>query len=110
MSFDLVIEIENEPGALARIAAAMARVDAGTPRRALRTAAHPVPDLPPLLQAALEAHPAARAAFTAFPPSHRREYIEWIAEARREDTRARRVLQAVEWIADGKPRNWKYLR
>jgi uncharacterized protein YdeI (YjbR/CyaY-like superfamily) len=59
---------------------------------------------------ALAANPAAAANFEAFSPSARREYLEWVADARREDTRARRVTTAVEWIAEGKPRNWKYIR
>lgn len=48
--------------------------------------------------------------FEAFPPSHRREYVEWIVEAKGEDTRKRRLESAVQWIAEGKPRNWKYTR
>lgn len=39
----------------------------------------------------------------------RREYVEWITEARREETRDKRVAQALEWRAEGKPRNWKYM-
>ena len=46
--------------------------------------------------------------FDAFPPSAQREYIEWIIEAKREETRAKRLAQAVEWMAEGKRRNWKY--
>ena len=52
----------------------------------------------------------AKQVFDAFAPSCRREYIEWITEAKREETRARRVAQAVEWIAEGKQRHWKYQR
>jgi uncharacterized protein YdeI (YjbR/CyaY-like superfamily) len=63
---------------------------------------------PPELVAALAKNKKAKAAFEAFPPSHRREYSEWIAQAKGEDTRARRVEQAIEWIAEGKSRNWKY--
>ena len=48
-------------------------------------------------------------AFYAFSPSHQREYIEWLTEAKREETRQKRLLQAVDWLAEGKPRNWKYL-
>ena len=48
------------------------------------------------------------AAFDAFAPSHKREYIEWITEAKREETRAKRLAQAVEWMAEGKRRHWKY--
>jgi Bacteriocin-protection, YdeI or OmpD-Associated/Domain of unknown function (DU1801) len=44
------------------------------------------------------------------PPGQQREYVEWITEAKREDTRARRVAQAIEWLAEGKSKNWKYER
>ena len=46
--------------------------------------------------------------FEASSPSHRREYIEWITEARTDATRERRMATAVEWIREGKGRNWKY--
>ncbi|HEX5068967.1 MAG TPA: YdeI/OmpD-associated family protein [Vicinamibacterales bacterium] len=65
---------------------------------------------PAYLTAALRKNPVALARFTAFPPSHRREYIEWIVDAKQEATRERRMAQAIEWIADGKARNWKYER
>jgi hypothetical protein len=58
---------------------------------------------------ALKKNRKAKAIFDGFPPSHRREYAEWIAEAKRPETRARRTAQAVAWIAEGKQRNWKYL-
>jgi uncharacterized protein YdeI (YjbR/CyaY-like superfamily) len=45
----------------------------------------------------------------AFSPSHKREYVQWITEAKSEDTRKRRLSQAVEWMSEGKPRNWKYM-
>jgi uncharacterized protein YdeI (YjbR/CyaY-like superfamily) len=64
--------------------------------------------VPPELTAALAKNRKARANFDAFPPSHKREYNEWIGEAKREETKAARVKQAVEWIAEGKARNWKY--
>ena len=48
--------------------------------------------------------------FEAMSPSHKREYIEWITEAKGADTRARRVAQTIEWVAEGKGRNWKYER
>ncbi len=65
----------------------------------------PVPDD---FAAALAGNASAKAAFDAFAPSHRREYLEWIVEAKREETRAKRIAQAVEWLAEGKKRNWKY--
>ena len=48
------------------------------------------------------------AAFEKFPPSHRKEYIEWLTEAKRDETREKRLATKLEWLADGKPRNWKY--
>src|ERR1044072_2999528 len=53
---------------------------------------------------------ARKATFDAFSPSHKREYLEWITEAKSPETRDRRVSQAVEWLAEGKSRNWKYKR
>jgi uncharacterized protein YdeI (YjbR/CyaY-like superfamily) len=58
--------------------------------------------------AAVKKNRKALAAFEAFSPSHRREYLEWITEAKSEDTRQRRITQAIEWMAQGKSRNWKY--
>lgn len=52
----------------------------------------------------------ARATFEALAPGHKREYADWITEAKRDETRARRIAQALEWLAEGKSRNWKYGR
>ena len=60
------------------------------------------------LQTALDSNPAARAAFEGFPPGGRREYVEWVVEAKRPETRDKRIAQAVEWMAEGKRRHWKY--
>lgn len=60
------------------------------------------------LASALKKNKKAAAAFKGFPPSHKREYVDWISEAKRQDTRKRRVDTAVEWMAEGKSRNWKY--
>lgn len=62
------------------------------------------------LLAALRNNARARAAYDLLSPSHKREYIEWITEAQRNETRKRRVATAVEWIAEGRIRNWKYVR
>ena len=64
----------------------------------------------PKLKAALARNAKARAHFDAFSPSAQRDYVEWIAEAKAEETRERRLAQAIEWIAAGKPRNWKYMK
>lgn len=66
--------------------------------------------VPPILHSALAKNAKAREAFEAFSPSHKREYIRWITEAKSDDTRQRRVETALEWIAEGKSRNWKYER
>lgn len=66
--------------------------------------------MPVDLSAALRKNAKARATFDGFSPSHRREYVEWIAGARRADTRARRLVTAIEWMAEGKPQNWKYIK
>jgi uncharacterized protein YdeI (YjbR/CyaY-like superfamily) len=50
----------------------------------------------------------AKIVFENFPPSHKHEYLQWITEAKQEETRARRIASAVEWISEGKGRNWKY--
>jgi uncharacterized protein YdeI (YjbR/CyaY-like superfamily) len=63
---------------------------------------------PPALAAALKKNKKAQAAFDGFPPSHRREYIEWITEAKTEATRDKRIATTVEWLLEGKQRNWKY--
>jgi uncharacterized protein YdeI (YjbR/CyaY-like superfamily) len=65
--------------------------------------------VPLTLLAGLKKNAKARATFGSFSPSHRREYIEWITEAKREETRDKRVAQALEWLAEGKSRNWKYV-
>ena len=64
--------------------------------------------MPADLVAALAGHEAARRCFDAFPPGKQREYVDWIVEAKRDETRARRLAQAIEWLAQGKPRHWKY--
>jgi uncharacterized protein YdeI (YjbR/CyaY-like superfamily) len=71
-------------------------------------AAKPELAIPPEFAAALAANPAATATLEGFAPSHRREYVEWIVEAKRPETRDKRIAQAIAWLAEGKKRNWKY--
>lgn len=68
----------------------------------------PAPRTPTDLGEALARNAKARAAWTGSSPSHRREYVEWITEAKRPETRVRRVATTVAWVATGKSRNWKY--
>ena len=65
-------------------------------------------EAPPEFTKALKANKKASAAFAAFSPSCKREYVEWIADAKRAETRDKRIATAIEWISEGKQRNWKY--
>jgi uncharacterized protein YdeI (YjbR/CyaY-like superfamily) len=64
--------------------------------------------VPADLAEALKKNEKARATFDAFSPSHRREYIEWITEAKQQATRDRRLATTIEWLTEGRSRNWKY--
>jgi len=66
--------------------------------------------MPADLAAALKKNTKAQATFEGFRPSYKREYLEWITEAKTEETRRKRLDTAIEWMADGKPRNWKYMK
>jgi uncharacterized protein YdeI (YjbR/CyaY-like superfamily) len=62
----------------------------------------------PAFTAALAKNKKAKATFDAFPPSARNEYLEWQAEAKTDATRDKRLATTIEWLAEGKRRNWKY--
>jgi hypothetical protein len=78
--------------------------------RAVKPNREPRPQLemPADFAAALAKVGAAKQHYEAFAPSKQRDYLEWVLEAKREETRAKRIAQAVEWLAEGKSRNWKY--
>lgn len=77
-------------------------------RPARRRRSTPALRVPPDFAKALTGRP--KAMFAKLSPSHRREYVEWITSAKREETRKRRIATAVAWIAEGKSQNWKYER
>ena len=93
---------------LAHIRKAAKLNEDGVKAPAQRKSAKPFPQEPDDLVAALRKNKAAQATYEAFPPSCKREYVEWITEAKREETRAKRLAQAVEWMAEGKRRNCMY--
>ncbi len=66
--------------------------------------------VPDCLAAALKKNKRADETFSNFSYSHRKEYVEWIVEAKREETREKRLKTAIEWLAQGKSRNWKYAK
>ncbi|HEY4099276.1 MAG TPA: YdeI/OmpD-associated family protein [Gemmatimonadales bacterium] len=82
------------------------RIKVAKPKRAPK----PVPRTPADFQGALKRNRKALSSWEAFAPSHRREYIEWITEAKTDATRTRRLATAMEWISEGKQRNWKYMQ
>lgn len=84
-------------------------IDAGGgARKREPKAPRPALSAPPELLQALEREPRAQAFYASLPPSAQREYIEWITEAKQAATRERRLIQTVEWLGEGKRRNWKY--
>jgi len=109
--FGRITALADLPGekTLVKIVQAAAKLNdekISVPRRTPK--AKPPIKVPPYFTAALKKNKKALAAFDGFPPSHKREYLEWIIEAKTEETRERRMMQALEWIAEGKGRNWKY--
>ncbi|MBI5761600.1 MAG: YdeI/OmpD-associated family protein [Planctomycetales bacterium] len=94
---------------VAYIAEAVALNEAGeTIPRPKRSATKKETVVPDDLLAALAKNKKARVAFEAFSYSHKKEYVEWINEAKQEATRQRRLATTIEWLAEGKSRNWKY--
>jgi uncharacterized protein YdeI (YjbR/CyaY-like superfamily) len=97
---------DDELDALIRKAAELAQ-NAPAPRKT-KAAPKPAPVMHPEFEAALDRAPKAKAAMDSFPPSAKRDYVEWIADARQDATRAKRIATAIEWLSEGKRRNWKY--
>ena len=67
-------------------------------------------EIPDDFLSAVRKNPQALATFEGFSPSNKKEYVEWVTEAKSEETRRRRLDTAVEWMAEGKVRNWKYVK
>jgi len=98
---------DEELDALIRQAAELTKT-APAPRK---TKHPPKPaELHPEFAAALDRAPKAKATLDSFPPSAKRDYLEWIAEAKQDSTRQKRIATAIEWLSEGKRRNWKYER
>ena len=109
--FGKLVSVDDLPpdaqfDALVREAAALAQT-APAPRKA-KHAPKTAPGLHPEFAAALAQAPKAKATLDGFPPSAQRDYLDWIAEAKQDATRAKRIATAVEWLAEGKRRHWKY--
>jgi len=72
--------------------------------------ARPELTIPEYLRAALRRNKMAAATFNGFSYTNKKEYLDWITEAKREETRSKRLQTAIAWMAQGKLRNWKYLK
>ena len=105
-----VAELPSDEVLLAYIREAVELNERGVKRPQPKKPRKAPPEVPADLRAALAKNPKARATFEAFSPSHQREYIEWLTEAKTEATRQKRLGTAIEWMAEGKPRNWKYMK
>ena len=66
--------------------------------------------VPPYFLTAVKKNKKAHAAFESFSYSHKKEYLDWVNEAKTDETRQRRLATTVEWLSEGKSRNWKYER
>ena len=113
-SFGRITSIEDLPPRkqlLKYVKSAAKRIDEGTRTRSLAPrpkVAKPPADVPEALASALKKNKKAGLQFEKMSPSCKREYCEWISSAKRDETRDKRLEQAMEWIAEGKDRNWKY--
>jgi uncharacterized protein YdeI (YjbR/CyaY-like superfamily) len=97
---------DAELDALIREGAVLARA-APAPRK-VKHEPKPPAEVHPEFAAALADNPKAKEVLENFPPSARREYLDWIAEAKQDKTRSKRIADAIEWLNDGKRRHWKY--
>lgn len=95
----------------AYILEAMALTEQGVKPLVLTSKAEkPEPEVPAELLELLDKNPAEKRVFEAFSRSHKKEYIEWIATAKRAETKQRRLEQTLENLKEGKPKEWKYGR
>jgi uncharacterized protein YdeI (YjbR/CyaY-like superfamily) len=102
-------DLPSDVDLTAMLARAAALIDAGVKPQWMdrRQPRAPLP-APPALLDAIAANADAAAYWAAFTAGKQRDYAEWIGEAKTDPTRDRRIAQAVEWIGQGKGRNWKY--
>jgi uncharacterized protein YdeI (YjbR/CyaY-like superfamily) len=83
--------------------------EAGVKKSRPHTRAKQKINVPSDLKAALQKNAKARKTFEDFSYSHKKEYVDWITDAKRDETRKRRLQTAIQWLAQGKSQNWKYL-
>jgi uncharacterized protein YdeI (YjbR/CyaY-like superfamily) len=110
--FGRLTSIDDLPSdaALKRLVAQAARWNESGEKKPTRVRSKPKKKLtvPAELRAALSKNKRASATFAGFSYTNRKEYVDWITEAKRPETRKKRLAAALEWLAEGKSRNWKY--
>jgi uncharacterized protein YdeI (YjbR/CyaY-like superfamily) len=113
-SFGRITSLEDLPPRkklLGYVKSAAKMIDEGVRTKSLvrqPKVAKPAVELPEVFAVALKKNKVATKHFDAMSPSCRREYVDWIVDAKRDETRDKRIATALEWIAIGKSRNWKY--
>ena len=108
--FESIDDVPSEAALVKMVKEAVALNDAGLKVKRTAKPPKPAPKAPPFMLAALRKNSKTLAAWQKFAPSHQREYIEWITEAKTDETRTRRLETAIGWIGEGKGRNWRYER
>lgn len=103
-------DLPSDKQLIAYIRKARALSEAGVKLSRPKAAARPAPALPDDIAAQLaqKKHAAARKAWAGFGPGAQREYVDWIGEAKTDATRQKRLATTLEWLAEGRKRNWKY--
>ena len=105
-------DLPSKKELIAYIKKAMALNVAGVTQQRPKAAPKPPPQLPEDFAALLvrKKHASARKTYDSFSPAAKREYVEWVAEAKSDATRQKRLATALEWLTEGKQRNWKYMK
>src|SRR3989454_8109535 len=104
-----ISDLPNEKELIRYVRKAAELNEAGVKKSRPRSRAKQKINVPSDLKAALQRNAKARKTFEDFSYSHKKEYVDWITDAKRDETRKRRLHTAIQWLAQGKPQNWKYL-
>ena len=108
--FESIEDVPSEAALVKLVKQAAALNEAGIKMPRARKAPKKPLATPSYMLAAIKKNKKAHSTYDAFSPSCKREYVEWITEAKTDETRNRRLATAIEWMAEGKVRNWKYVR
>jgi hypothetical protein len=108
--FESIDDLPSETAMIRMVKEATALNDAGIKMPRVAKAPKPPARAPAYMLAAIKKNKKAQQTYDAFSPSARREYVEWVTEAKSDATRDRRLETTVQWLFEGKIRNWKYVR